>query len=73
MCAESYKSLIKEIKEDLNGEMCSVQEWEDSILLPFQVSSNYLQTQHSSNQYPNRIALQKSKADSKIYIKMKKN
>ena len=42
MCAESYKSLIKEIKEDLNGEMRSVQEWEDSILLPFQVSSNYL-------------------------------
>lgn len=57
MCAESYKSQIKEIKEDLNGEMDSVQEWEDSILLLFQFSSNCLQTQHNSNQYSYRIAL----------------
>lgn len=43
MCVVNYITLVKQIKEDVkkNGEICSVQEWEDSILLLFQFFSNY--------------------------------
>lgn len=42
---ENYKTLMREIKEDLNKVICYVHDSEDSILLTCQIFQNYLYIQ----------------------------